>query len=301
MWFAIILILAGILIAGVFVVLNKKQPKQVKFSVAGVIAFIALLGIFKTIVVIDAGEIGAVVLFGQVQEKALTSGIHSINPLARVEIYPSRLREFSATGSQGIEAIAKDGLKVNIEISIFYSVAVEKVSEVYKTVAKNIDDLENNIFIPIVRTGVRDVAATFSTEDIYSTKREQVGQKIKELFTTNLNPKGINVDSVLIRRIVLPQQVNDAIQAKLSADQEAKAMEFKKLKAAKVNEITIMNAKAQARSQEIINKTLTTNFLQHKAIEAYTQLANSPNTTFIVMPTSSKGTGIPLIINSKNK
>ena len=48
----------------------------------------------------------------------------------------------------------------------------------------------------------------------------------------------------------------------------------------------------------IINSTLTPNYIQFKAIEVYKELVNSKNTTFIVMPTSPNGAGIPLILNA---
>lgn len=299
MWISIILGGAVILIVLAFVALKGNPIPKIQYIVSGIIAFIAVILSFNSLVVVDAGEIGAVIVFGKVQKGIIQSGMHSVNPFAKIVIYPSRLREFSAQGTNSVAVRSGDGLNVNIEISILYSVVPKKVAYIYKNVARNISDLENRIFKPIVRTGIRDMVAKYSANEIYSSKRQEIGNKIKERIIAQLEPKGISIDSVMIRKIALPNSVDEAIQAKLAAEQQSQAMDFKKVQAKKEADIQIITAKGQAAAQKIINSTLTTNFLQHKAIEAYTKLAKSKNTTFIIMPTSPKGTGMPLILNGK--
>jgi len=70
-------------------------------------------------------------------------------------------------------------------------------------------------------------------------------------------------------------------------------------KSKKEAEVRIVEAKGIAEAQRIINQTLTKNYLQHEAIQAYGELAGSPNTTFVIMPTSPQGAGLPLIIGNK--
>lgn len=62
-------------------------------------------------------------------------------------------------------------------------------------------------------------------------------------------------------------------------------------------QIRVEEAKGIAASQEIINKTLTENYLQHEAIQAQTKMAGSPNHTQIYIPVGNNG--IPLIKNVK--
>jgi uncharacterized iron-regulated membrane protein len=58
-------------------------------------------------------------------------------------------------------------------------------------------------------------------------------------------------------------------------------------------QIRIVDAEGIARSQQIINATLTDRYLQHEAIQAQTQMANSPNHTTIYIPSGNNG--IPLV------
>ena len=58
-------------------------------------------------------------------------------------------------------------------------------------------------------------------------------------------------------------------------------------------QIRIVDAEGIAKSQQIINATLTDRYLQHEAIQAQMQMANSPNHTTIYIPSGNNG--IPLV------
>ena len=58
-------------------------------------------------------------------------------------------------------------------------------------------------------------------------------------------------------------------------------------------EIRVVEAQGIARSQEIINATLTDKYLQHEAVKAQERLAGSPNHTVIYIPSGQNG--LPLV------
>ena len=57
--------------------------------------------------------------------------------------------------------------------------------------------------------------------------------------------------------------------------------------------------KGIAQAQEIINTTLTENYLQHEAINAQRAMANSPNHTTVYIPVGSNG--IPIVYTTSGK
>lgn len=79
-------------------------------------------------------------------------------------------------------------------------------------------------------------------------------------------------------------QVND-----IQISQTKQLVEVQKQKA----QIKIEEAKGIASAQHIINTTLTPLYLQHEAIQAQEQMANSPNHTTIYIPSGNNG--IPLV------
>lgn len=79
-------------------------------------------------------------------------------------------------------------------------------------------------------------------------------------------------------------QVNE-----LQIQQTEQLVQVEKQKA----QIRIVDAQGIAESQRIINATLTDRYLQHEAIQAQLQMANSPNHTTIYIPSGNNG--IPLV------
>ena len=85
---------------------------------------------------------------------------------------------------------------------------------------------------------------------------------------------------------------NEANQIRINAlriQQTEQLVQVERQKAA----IRIVDAEGIARSQSIINATLTDRYLQHEAITAQEHMANSPNHTTIYIPAGQNG--IPLV------
>lgn len=267
--------------------------------------FFSYMVVSNCIVVIDAGEVGVQVFFGKVQERTLKAGINFVNPFVNIVKYPTRIQEYTMTiapkqgepqGDDSITARTLDGLEVVIDLTVWWLVNPEKVNEVYERVAKNMYYLEYNITRPAIRTVIRDVAARYKMDDMYTEKRKDFTQTITDELRVMLKDKHIVIDNTLVRNIKLPKTVDDAIQNKMKAKQEQETMEYKKNIAKKEAEIREIEAQGLARAQAIINSTLTPLYLQHEAIQGYTKLAGSQNTTFVILPTSPNSAGMPLII-----
>jgi uncharacterized iron-regulated membrane protein len=79
-------------------------------------------------------------------------------------------------------------------------------------------------------------------------------------------------------------QVNE-----LKIQQTAQLVQVEQQKA----QIRVVDAEGIAKSQQIINATLTDRYLQHEAIQAQMSMANSPNHTTIYIPSGNNG--IPLV------
>ncbi len=84
-------------------------------------------------------------------------------------------------------------------------------------------------------------------------------------------------------------EANKILVNELQIRQTEQLVQVEKQKA----QIRIVEAEGIARSQEIINATLTDRYLQHEAIQSQQQMANSPNHTTIYIPSGNNG--IPLV------
>ncbi len=260
--------------------------------VAGVV-----LLIISSIVVIPAGYTGVYIFLGNVSHNSLKSGVNIVPPYVTIVTFPARLQELTLAGENAIDARVVNGLMIKTDCTTLYRLNESSVPLIYSSYAISLEELVRKILLPVIRTEIRNVISKYNADEIYSIKREEVSKEIEKILTEKLQPKGIIIDSFLIRAIYLPKEVEDAIQMKLKAQQEAEAMAFKKQKAEEEAKIKVIEAKGLAEAQKIINSTLTPAYLQHEAIQAYRDLAGSSNTTFVIMPTSPNAAGLPIILN----
>jgi len=254
-------------------------------------AIVVILLLSSSVVVIGAGTTGVVHLFGRVRDEELRSGIHLVNPLTRVEKMSIRTEEFSMTktseGGQGdaITVLTKEGLDVTLDLTVLYRLEESKASDVFKEFGLEYRD---RIIRPIIRSAIRQVVAEFDAKDIYSEKREEVTQKLREILVSELGPHGITLEEVLLRDVKLPDRLTQSIQEKLSSEQEAQRYEFVLQTAKKEADRKRIEAEGQRDAQRIINESLTQNYLNFKYIES---LKDRAGTIYVpVNPTN----GLPL-------
>jgi hypothetical protein len=84
-------------------------------------------------------------------------------------------------------------------------------------------------------------------------------------------------------------EANEIQVNELRIQQTEQLVQVEKQKA----QIRIVDAEGIAKSQQIINATLTDRYLQHEAIQSQITMANSPNHTTIYIPSGNNG--IPLV------
>lgn len=271
-------------------ILNKRTSLAVKAIaiLIGVVATIA--AILKTLIIIPAGNVGVVELFGQVSERPLNPGIHLLNPFADVEKFSTRLQDIKET----VEATSQEGLAFNIDVSVQYRLEPNKAVEVYK----NIGTDETQIIQSRFRSIIREITASYPTEAIYSTKRAEVANQLRQRLTAQLNPLGFMVDQALLREIKLPETLQAAVQQKLAAEQQSQQMKFTLEKERQEADRKRIEARGIADSQKIIAQGLNNQILQLKAIEATEKLANSTSTKVVVLGGGTGGSPLMLQLDS---
>lgn len=117
---------------------------------------------------------------------------------------------------------------------------------------------------------------------------------LRQELREKLSPLGFIVEEALLREIVLPKKIQEAIQAKLEAEQESERqqfitekqrqeLEFESERAHKEAERKKIEAQSIADTQRLLSQSLTDKVLQLKAIEATPDLAKSPNAKVIII------------------
>ena len=264
-----------------------------KFSLIIFVIF-AIWLFFASIQIVDAGYTGVYKLFGKVSDKELSSGFHLIIPLAQVVPMSVRTEEYTMSiiqgegqrkGSDVISALTKEGLSVDLDMTVFYHLNEELASDIYEKVGLN---YEEKVIRPEIRSAIREIIAQYEAKDIYSEKRQEAAQKIIDSLKNKLDSRGILVEDVLLRNVKLPAGLAESIQQKLQAEQEAQRYDFILDKEKKEKERKIIEAEGQEEAQKIINQSLTTNYLYYLYVN---QLKDREGTIYV--PTAPS-TGMPL-------
>jgi len=274
---------------------NLKLAKGLLAGAAVIIILIILLA--RMIIVIPAGNTGVVHLFGQVKDAELSSGLHLINPFAQVTKISIRTEEYTMTIIQGegrvtsadsITALTKEGLTVDLDITVLYHLIEDKASDIFKLIGL---DYDAKVIRPEIRSAIRQVIAQYEAKDLYSAKREEATLKIQEVLEKNIEPRGIEMEQVLLRDIRLPDKLAASIQEKLTAEQESQRYDFVLEKEKKEAERKVIEAEGQRNAQKIINESLSDRYLQYLYIR---ELKDRQGTIYV--PTSPDN-GLPLFRN----
>lgn len=267
---------------------NKR--KMIPVVILVVIVIFLLIFWSSMTVNIKAGHAG--VLFKQFgggvdKEKTFGEGFHFIAPWNDMYIYEVRQQEMSET----MEVLSSNGLEINIDVSVWYQPTYKKLGYLHAEIG---EDYVNRIIIPSIRSSVRSMIGKYTPEELYSSKRDSIEVGTFDLLTDLLEDKYVQVNEVLIRSVVLPPKIKEAIERKLKQEQESLEYKFKLEKQEKEAERQRIEAEGKAKANNIINASLTDKILKEKGIEATIQLSTSTNAKVVIVGNSKDG--LPIIL-----
>jgi regulator of protease activity HflC (stomatin/prohibitin superfamily) len=314
-WIAILLLVIAVLalLATIFTqdeeVKNGSLLALIAAGCLGVILFIA-----STITIVDSGHVGVKVTFGSVSdEAALPEGLHFVNPFANVKELSVRTENYRMShqeeegarkGDDSVKVRASNGLQMPVDVSVPYRLNPDSAAWVYQNLGSNYVE---KLLRPALSTATQRAGGHYTAEELYSTKRDEFSQKVKELMGEELRrilldnykdknpPENVILTSqVLVGHIGIPDSVKHAIESKLKADQEQQAMEFTIMREKKEAERKRVEAEGIQTFQNIVSKGIDDKLLKWKGIEATLKLAESQNAKIIIIGAGKDG--LPVLL-----
>jgi len=238
--------------------------------------------------IVHPGEVALRQNLGRLTPDRLESGPHGFMPIF------TRIVKTNVQTVELYETLplpTKEGLSVEAQITLLYHVNPESVRSVYTQFGR---DYENVVVLSNFLATAREVSSKYYAKELYAIERKKVEQVMKNELIDHIGDKGFVVDAVLLKDIILPQSMSNAIQDKVNAEQAALQMEFVIEKQKREAERVRIEAEGVKNAQDIINTTLTEKQLRYNQIQMLRALANSPNSKIIV---TGDGTGkMPLIV-----
>lgn len=287
----IISIAAAVVAAAVYFNAKKRfNRNEATFSLIG-LGIAGVIALMQFFTIIPAGHAGVIDFFGNVSDYTLKPGVNLVNPIANIVKFDTRKQELKEI----MTVPSKEGLSVDLEISLIYKLNAEEVNEIYMNIG-DYDEYTQRIIIPNFRSVVRGVTTKYEAKALYTADREKLEKEIEEMLSRVPELEEMVVLSAPLRQISLPDRLTAAIEEKLKAEQESQRMQFVLLKETQEAERKRIEAKGISDFQDIVSKGISDQLLRWKGIEATEKLATSNNSKVVVIGAGKDG--MPIILGN---
>ncbi|MBX2896999.1 MAG: prohibitin family protein [Cyclobacteriaceae bacterium] len=252
------------------------------------VLFIISTFAFSSCAIVRQGEVGMKRRLGVLNQKIIQPGSVGFNPFTSTVI-KMPIRTMNMEISSNLPS--KEGLNVAAVISILYRIEPNKAPYIVENIGVG---NEQNVISSVFRSTAADVCSRFFAKDMHSAQRAVIEKEIATQMSELLVPRGFLVEAVLLKNIQLPAGLARAVEEKLEAEQVAQRMEFLLEREKREAERKKIEAEGIRDAQKIISEGLNKNIIEWQSIEAFRELAKSPNTKTIITDGKS-----PMLINPK--
>lgn len=254
----------------------------------------------RIVIMVPAGSVGVMyrALDGGVAlDELVPEGITLIMPWNSVAQYNSRIQ----VQSLELDVLTSDLLKSRVKLNFQFEVNRLTVPLLHKFVGPN---YVKTMVIPEVTSVTREMFGRLSSTQAFTAGINQVVRDIAitadRVIIDKLSPPGlteirlVRISAVQLESITFPDEIQKAIEDKLTQAQITESYVYKLQTAEKEAQRKVLEAKGIKDFQNIVNAGMTENYLRYRGIEASESLAKSENSKIIMFGTSSGG--LPLIL-----
>lgn len=258
---------------------KEVNPIKVIAIIVGIIVAIVLF--FSTVGVVGAGERGVKVQLGKIVgtvEQGLYFKLPFVEKVYKIDVRTRTIKNEYYVNEGGkvlsnnpLESASKDLQDVKISAVVNYKIDPVKVKELYEQYREE-SNFEEQVLKPIIKKTIKETTSLYTAEELV-TKRAEYNSAIDSKLTNEFSNIGVIFEQSNITNLTFSESFNQAIEAKVTAEQQAlkaqndlKRVEFEA-------EQRIATAKAEAESIRIsaqaINSQGGADYVNLKAIEKW--------------------------------
>ena len=232
-------------------------------------------------------------------------GLHLIWPWNELFLYDLRLQSVTET----YNAISSDGVSLSSTMNIRFRLQRAAAPVIHQALGPNYLQL-------LVRPGIgsltREVMAQYTAEQVYSTARQEIQDKIRSLSQDRLSEKMMEREGdepyrvslsdtvilydTLVYGIELPVLVVNAINRKIEQYYISEEYKFRVERERRESERKKIEAEGIREFQQIVSQGISDSYLRWRGIEATLQLSQSTNSKVVII--GSAKDGLPLILGN---
>jgi len=276
---------------------SSREIRGMRTTATVFFSILALVFLYFTIVLIESGNVGVRKTLGKVNQEEATPGLNLKLPLV------TRITEFVgkeiAIDLTDLTPKAADNLSLrDMDVTIFYKADSAQIADLYVKYANAHQyDGESDSYFPayrlVLREARRSAYETIAKIDSLTMhkKREQIANSIKERLQETLDgndPGVFEVTRVVIRSVLTDTSIEESIREAVANQKRLEAKQVMVEIERKNAEIEAIRAEGIAKANNIINKTLTSEYLQHELNLTLQKFAETGANT-IVVPANMQG------------
>lgn len=227
-----------------------------------VLAVVILVGIIvgvSCLTKIDAGYVGVVYnMKGGVEDEVLSQGWHWIPPTKKVTTYSIGIEQSYLTSEnkgdspkdESFNVPTSDGKTVRVSLEFSYKFDADRVSETFVSFkGRDGEEIKNTFIKPKIVAWTQEIPANYPVTDIFGDKRTQINAELDVYLREKFEPYGIIIDTVNFTDISVDEETAEAIQRKVTAQQELELAEIEAktamIQAEKDKEVAMKQAEAE--------------------------------------------------------
>jgi len=240
--------------------------------------------------------------------KLKNEGFNLILPWNRVFLYDLRLQSFT----EPYNAISSDGVSLTATVIVRFRLQRDSVPVLHQAIGPNYEQV---LVQPGIGSLTRQVIAEYTAEQAYSTARQEIQDKIRNLVEERLSQKMMEhageegeesyrvsmsdtfiLYDILVTGIELPAAIVDAINRKTEQYYIAEEYKFRVEREKRESERKKIEAEGIRDFQQTVSQGISESYLRWRGIEATLQLSQSTNAKVVVI--GSGKDGLPIILGN---
>jgi prohibitin 2 len=263
---------------------SPEEPFPFRWIGIGLAVFAFLIVAASSTYVVEPGTRGIKVTLGKAQAGFLPEGFGTKAPFV-TRIVDVNVRQ--QTKKVSAACFSSDLQQVVLELRVLYRVPDKSVVEIFKQYA---GDPFDSLIAPRVQEALKEVTASQTAEQIVK-KREAVKQKALAAARQKIGHI-LWVEDIVVRDIHLSAELENAIEAKMVAEQQAAQARFTQVQTQVEAETAIISARGEAEAIKVRGDALRMSpvFLRLKLVERWN--GRSP----LVVPADQNSTGAALLL-----
>jgi len=255
------------------------------------LVLLLLIAISSAFTIVQPGNVGVVfnrytgslrsAAQGLVWRMPFVTDVQSYPVALRTYTMVARSMEGSGSNDDSIDLPTKEGQHIRQDISVTYNTSQDRAADVFRAFrGADISEIESTFIRRTIITVAQNAAGQMSLTGIISEQRGELQDRIQKDLESEMTKMGFVVDKVNLGASHLPQTIEQQLQQKMAAQQQAQQAEYElqrqqtlaKARVAEAQgeaEATLVKAKAQSEANRLLQETLTPLLVETKKIEKW--------------------------------